>query len=86
MLITTVTQKGQVTIPSLYREMFGIKTGSKVIFEEKEGLLGLRPAPDFFSYKGALSGNKGASKRQLNKAIGEYLASRNLIPSNGKSH
>ena len=86
MLITTVTQKGQVTIPSFYREMFGIKTGSKVIFEEKEGSLGLRPAPDFFSYRGALAGNKGASKKELNKAIGEYLAGRNLISGNGKNH
>lgn len=86
MLITTVTQKGQVTIPLLYRDMFGIKTGSKVLFEEKDGFLGLRPAPDFFSYKGALAGNKGASKRELNKTIGEYLAGRNLIPRNGKSN
>lgn len=86
MLITTVTQKGQVTIPFLYRNMFGIKSGSKVIFEEKEGLLGLRLAPDFFSYKGVLAHNKGASKKELNRAIGEYLASRNLISSNGKSN
>ena len=86
MLITTVTQKGQVTIPSLYRDMFGIKTGSKVLFEEKDGFLGLRPAPDFFSYKGALAGSKRASKREINKVVGEYLAGRNLIPSNGKSN
>lgn len=86
MLITSVTQKGQVTIPSLYRDMFGIKTGSKVIFEEKEGLLELRPAPDFFSFQGALAGNKGATKKGLNKAIGEYLAGRNLISRNGKSN
>lgn len=86
MLITTVTQKGQVTIPLLYRDMFGIKTGSKVLFEEKNGFLGLRPAPDFFSYKGALAGKKGISKKDLNKAIGEYLAGRNLIPGNVKSN
>ena len=86
MLITTVTQKGQVTIPSYFREMFDIKLGSKVLFEEKNGFLGLRPAPDFFSYKGALAGSKRASKKELNKAIGEYLAGRNLIPSNGKSN
>ncbi len=86
MLITTVTQKGQVTIPLYFRDMFGIKTGSKVFFEEKDGFLGLRPAPDFFSYKGALAGSKRASKKELNKAIGEYLAGRNLIPSNGKSN
>lgn len=86
MLITTVTQKGQVTIPVYFREMFNIKLGSKVLFEEKGGFLGLRPAPDFFSYRGALAGGKRASKKELNKAIGEYLAGRNLIPSNGKSN
>ncbi len=85
-LITTVTQKGQVTIPSLFRDIYGIKTGSKILFEEKNGFIGLRPAPDFFSYKGALAGSKRASKKELNKAIGEYLAGRNLIPNNGKNN
>ena len=86
MLITTVTQKGQVTIPLYFRDMFDIKSGSKVLFEERDGFLGMRLAPDFFSYKGALAGSKRASKKELNKAIGEYLAGRNLIPSNGKSN
>ncbi len=86
MLITTVTQKGQVTIPSFFRNMFGIKSGSKIIFEEKNGFLGLRPAPDFFSYKGALAGSKKYNKQAANKAIGRYLAERNLTPDNGKSY
>jgi len=86
MLITTVTQKGQVTIPLYFREMFGIESGGKILFEEKDGVLELRPAPDFFSYKGALAGSKKYNKQAANKAIGKYLAERNLIPDNGKSY
>lgn len=86
MLITTVTQKGQVTIPSYFRGVFGIKLGSKVIFEERDGFLGLRPARDFFSFRGALAGSKKYDKRLINKAIGKYLAKRNLVNGDGKSN
>jgi AbrB family looped-hinge helix DNA binding protein len=43
---TTVTQKGQVTIPAEVRQALGIKPRDKVIFEmeEEEKVVKLRPA------------------------------------------
>ena len=42
---STVTQKGQVTIPVYMREALGIKTGTRVYFEaDKNGFLKIRPS------------------------------------------
>lgn len=35
MYITTVTSKGQATIPSPIRKKLGIRAGQKIVFEEK---------------------------------------------------
>ena len=39
-----VTQKGQITIPKKYRDRFFLKTNSKVVFEEKEDGILIKPA------------------------------------------
>ena len=42
--ITTITKKGQTTIPKRIREYLGIKSKDKVEFEIKEGIVLIRPA------------------------------------------
>ena len=46
---STITRKGQVTIPNFLRRKLGIKTPSKMIFELalKNGGIILKPANDF---------------------------------------
>jgi AbrB family looped-hinge helix DNA binding protein len=39
-----VTQKGQVTIPKRFRDRLLLKTNSKVVFEEKEDGILIKPA------------------------------------------
>ena len=39
-----VTQKRQVTIPKWFRDRFLLKTNSKVVFEEKEDGILIKPA------------------------------------------
>lgn len=75
MHITTVTRKGQVTIPASVRQKLGIKTGQKVIFTTRKGSAELKPALDFFSFRGALKG-KPYDKKKIRKAIGEHLGRR----------
>lgn len=86
MLITTVTQKGQVTIPIDFRKKFGLQSGSKVYFEDTGDVMTVRPAPDFFSFRGALKSNKKYDKKAMNEAIGKYLAERHLLVQNGKGN
>jgi AbrB family looped-hinge helix DNA binding protein len=50
-----VTRKGQATIPSPLRKRFGIEEGDRVVFEETDAGLVLRPAADIEDSAGALS-------------------------------
>jgi AbrB family looped-hinge helix DNA binding protein len=42
---TSVSSKGQITLPRFMREALGLKAGSKVSLSLEEGELRLRPAP-----------------------------------------
>lgn len=55
-LITSVTQKGQATIPAKMREALDIKPGDQVVFEMIHGKLTLRKAEPFdYEYHRALN-------------------------------
>jgi len=77
MNITTVTQKGQVTIPAFIRKKYDLKPGAKVIFsEDKQGTVRVKPVPDFFSFRGSLKTKKKYSKKEIHQIVGKYLAKR----------
>ena len=71
---TTVTQKGQATIPIQIRKKLGLKARSKVTFELKdESEVTLKAVPDFFSMKGSLKTNKPFDMKAWDKAIGKMF-------------
>ncbi len=76
MFTTTVTQKGQVTIPLAVREMVDIKPRQKVMVTVQNDTVVIQPAVDFFSLKGSIKTKKKYSKKEINKAIGEYFIKR----------
>lgn len=78
MLITTVTQKGQATIPLPIRLLLGIKAGSKVQFVEENGAVLLKLAPDFFSFRGALKGKRLPTNREIEEISAKEAVSRYL--------
>ncbi|WP_157439844.1 AbrB/MazE/SpoVT family DNA-binding domain-containing protein [Terracidiphilus gabretensis] len=41
--IAIVNSQGQVTIPAIFRRMYGLAAGTKVYFEEANGMLFLVP-------------------------------------------
>ena len=51
---SVVSAKGQVTIPSIMREKYGIKAGDRIIWEGLDSKLAIRKPPDFFSQGGSL--------------------------------
>lgn len=75
---TTLTQKGQVTIPKEIRDYLGLKQGDKIIFEKTEKQVFLKPAEDFFALKGSLKTRKKYNKKKARMAIGNYLAQKYL--------
>ena len=53
--ISTVSTRGQITIPASIREKFNINVGDKLIFEVSEAGLFLKKPMDFFSLEGCFS-------------------------------
>lgn len=73
---TTVTQKGQATIPVFIRRKLGIKPNSKVSFEINDrNETVIKPVKDFLSLRGSLKTNKKPlSSRQLDDFVAGSVA------------
>ena len=66
---TTVTQKGQATIPAPVRRKLGIKPKSKITFELSGEKATISPVKDFLSLKGSLKSNKKFDIEAMDKAV-----------------
>ena len=53
--ISTVSTRGQITIPASIRKKYNIKVGDKLLFEASEDGLFLKKPMDFFSLEGCFS-------------------------------
>lgn len=71
--ITTITQKGQITLPQPVREFLGLLPKDKVIILRKKQEIVLKPAPSFMAMQGSIKGQKYTDKK-VDKAVGQYLA------------
>lgn len=71
---TSVTQKGQATIPAPIRKRLGIKPKGKVSFEinEKNETV-IKPVKNFLALKGSLVSKKPFNIEAMEKAVGKYI-------------
>lgn len=82
---STITEKGQVTIPSSIRKEWNIKSGQKVAFVRKrDKAVEVKPAVDFFALRGSIRSQKRYSDKKADKAIAKYFAKKYARKS--KSH
>lgn len=78
--VSTVTQKGQATIPAPIRKRLGIKPNGKVSFEiNNKNELVIKPVKDFLELRGSLKTHIKATPKQIREAFGEYLAKEAVI-------
>ena len=70
---TTVTKKGQVTIPVSLRKKLNITSGTKVNFVYENGQIVLKPIPDFRSLRGIIKTDKKYNKKEIERAIGDHI-------------
>ena len=71
---TTVTQKGQATIPVIIRKKLGLKPNSKIIFEMKnEDEATFRSVTDFLSLQGSIKSKKPFDIEAMERSVGEHL-------------
>lgn len=74
---TSVTQKGQATIPAHIRKVLGIRPNTKVIFELKNGNeASIKPVADFFAMKGSIKSNKPFDIKAMEKAVEDAILNR----------
>ncbi len=66
-VITTVTQKGQVTLPKKIREHIGIGIYNKVFVEAKDDYIAIKPAFDIFEIAGTMKPKKKKPVLQARK-------------------
>ncbi|KKS14337.1 hypothetical protein A2617_01875 [Candidatus Daviesbacteria bacterium RIFOXYD1_FULL_41_10] len=79
MYTSTVTQKGQATIPAPIRIRLGIKPGQKVLFEEKGKDIVIRNQANIVDeLYGSIKTNIKWDKKKAYEAVGKMLAKRHL--------
>ncbi|OGD89163.1 hypothetical protein A3J17_01265 [Candidatus Curtissbacteria bacterium RIFCSPLOWO2_02_FULL_40_11] len=66
---TTITQKGQATIPAPIRKSLGIKPKSKITFELSGKKATILPVKDFLLLKGSLKSDKKFDIEAMDKAV-----------------
>ena len=76
MLISTITQKGQATIPLSVRNSLGLNYGSKIQFIDTKHGIQLKAIPSLISFKGSLKGQKLPSEKDLELLFAEEVVSR----------
>ncbi|HCE45494.1 MAG TPA: AbrB family transcriptional regulator [Lentisphaeria bacterium] len=69
MMISQVTSKGQLVIPSKLRKKYSITTGTKIVFEELDGKITIQPVTETFvnSLCGILKSKDGSATEELLK-------------------
>lgn len=66
---STITVKGQVTIPKQIREELGLKPGDRVFFEREGDRIVLKSAKTVFDFRGYVKAERQISMEQARKII-----------------
>ena len=77
MATSTLTSKGQVTVPKEIRSFLKLKQGQKIDFQVRDGVVVLKPRNrDVRSLSGmlAVKGRKPVTVREMNETIAEAYA------------
>lgn len=74
---SSVTQKGQVTIPIDMRKFLGIKTGDEVAFIQENDGIKIKQKSDFFSLYGSIKPkSRPENFKKMRKNFIKYLSNR----------
>lgn len=74
--VSTVTQKGQVTIPLFIRESLGIDPKTKVVFIKEKDRVYLKPARNFLELAGMIKTRKPFDIQRMTRTAQKYIVKR----------
>lgn len=75
MSITTISTKGQITLPVRFRRKLGLKPGDRVVMDESDDQLIIRKPLDIFKFKGFLGKALPAEKERklMDKGVADHV-------------
>lgn len=76
MTVTTLTSKGQMTLPKTIRDDLNVGPGDKIDIVKKDGLYVLRPRRSALALAGKFykPGRKALTIEEMDEAIGQAIA------------
>ena len=73
--VSTITKKGQVTIPVSIRREWGLFPEQRVVFiKRRDSKVEIRPATDFFSLRGSIRTRSRYSDKKANRVLRQYFS------------
>ncbi|HOZ03014.1 MAG TPA: AbrB/MazE/SpoVT family DNA-binding domain-containing protein [Candidatus Woesebacteria bacterium] len=66
---TSVTSKGQTTIPADIRKYLQVETGSRVVFSLRDDMVVIEPEKSFVNLRGIIKSKKKIANAEWDKAI-----------------
>ncbi len=73
MSFTSISSKGQVTIPAKIRRKLGLKPSVKLEVILEEGKIVLIPVIPFRSLRGSIKPEKGDMRKAMEKAVSKHV-------------
>ena len=76
MLISTITQKGRVTIPKTIRNALQLKTNDKVIFVRRGDTIIIKPVRDILSLRGVVATGESRDLSSIREKVKNKVSKR----------
>ena len=75
MPVSTISVKGQITLPISFRRKLGIKPHDRLVMELEAGGILVKPAPDLFEFEGFLGKAlpQKEEERRMRKAVAAHV-------------
>lgn len=69
MYLSTITQKGQATIPAAIRKNLGVNPGDQIIFVKEDNKTVVKPAVSLLDMQGSVKATKKYSDAKADQAV-----------------
>ena len=78
MPVSTISVKGQITLPISFRRKLGIKPHDRIVIELEDKAIVVKPAPDLFEFEGVAGKAlpQEEEERRMRKAVAAHVKGR----------
>lgn len=75
MPVSTISSKGQITLPISFRRKLGIKAHDRLVMDLEGDAIRIKPAPDLFAFEGVAGKAlpRAEEERRMRKAVAAHV-------------